>query len=305
MREIPVVKKCGGLNNRIDPVSDAPHRYLAECTNMLITDDNRLEVAPSFSTLVGTYPGHSMFCNKGDAFLVQDRVDDAAIMRVNLDFSLGGVRSGLTKGNRVAFCQVGAQTLYANGVTAGVIENGASSAWPDQTEHVGANTTRVFYPFPTGAVHLEYWLGRVWAAVGSVIYVSEEYAIGKFNFKKRNFPFGHDVVMMKAVEGGMWVSTTEEIGFIERADTFAALKWVPKSARRPAHEWSASHELVDLSNTKLQIPGQSAVWSSDDGLCVGTQDGQLVVDTENRLIYPTGAMGATVVNNGKCFNSIW
>jgi len=112
-------------------------------------------------------------------------------------------------------------------------------------------------------------------------------------------------VMMKAVEGGMWVSTAEEIGFIAKADDFKSLRWIAKPARRPAHEWSVSHELVDLMKTALQIPGQSAMWSSDDGLCVGTEDGRLEVFSEDRLIYPTGAMGATVVDKGQCFNTIW
>jgi len=300
----PLIKRSLGLNNKIDQYQPSSHLYLAVAKDVAISASGVIELPPGYSILNSDFPCHSLFRNKGYAFVVQDRIVDSAIMKINNDRSLAGVRSGLIKGNRVAFCQVGAKTYYSNGIQNGMITGGVSNFWPDQTEHVGAPTERVFYPAPI-ATHLEYWLTSMWVAVGNIIYVAEPASVGKFNFSKRRFQFGANVVMMKAVEGGMWVSTAEEIGFIAKADDFKSLRWIAKPARRPAHEWSVCHELADLSKTALQIPGQSAVWSSDDGVCVGREDGQLEVITEERLIYPTGAMGATVVDNGWLYNSIW
>lgn len=307
----PLVTRCTGINNKIDPkrlrqydpktgVTD-----LAEGQNIDIDDSGQIQSRLGqieFSAI----PSHSAFCNKGDAFFAQDRESDTAIYRFNTDLTWTGVRSGLVKGSCLSYAQVGAQTFYANGAQNGVITDGVSAAWPDQSEHVGAETTREFYPAPVGN-HIEYcpWLMAMLVAVGSSIYVSEPAAVGKYRLSGRRFDFGHNVRMMKSVEGGIWISTAEEIGFIARGEDFKGLKWIAKPSRKPAHEWSVNCELVDLSKTALQIPGESAVWSSDDGKCVGTQDGQLIVFTEEKLIYPTGAMGATVVDKGICINSVW
>lgn len=308
MNPYTVINRSLGLNNLVDQFQPARETDLAVASNVAVSKSGFIELAPGYVILDATYPCHSMFRNKGDAFVVQDRIVDSAIMRivgVSQDgIVLAGVRSGLVKGNRISFCQAGEQTFYTNRIQNGVIVGGASSAWPDQSGHVGAGTGRAFSPAPIGS-HIEYWLESMWVAVGNVIYVAEPASVGKFSLNRRHFEFGSDVIMMKAVEGGMWVSTREEIGFIAKDVDFKSLRWIAKPSRQPAHEWSVFGELVDLSKTALQIPGESAVWSSNDGKCVGTQDGQLIVATEERLLYPSGSMGATVVNNGVWINSIW
>lgn len=304
-----LVTRCTGINNKLDPkrlrqydpktgVTD-----LAEGQNIDIDDSGQIQSRLG-QIEYSAVASHSLFQNGGDAFVAQDRTSDTAIYRINTDLSLAGVRSGLVKGAYISYAQVGAQTLYTNGYQNGVITDGVSAAWPDQSAHVGATTAKVFYPAPIGS-HIEYWLTSMWVAVGSVIYVSEPLSTGKFRLSGRRFEFGSNVRMMKAVEGGMWVSTEDEIGFIARGDDFKSMRWIAKPSKKPAHEWSVNCKLVDLSKSAYEIPGESAIWSSDDGKCVGTQDGQLKIITEEKLIYPTGAMGATVVKDGVCINSVW
>jgi len=306
---IKIISKCAGINNKVDPKwlrQNDPQTGLtdlAEGQNFDVDDAWKLAVRLGQVSLSST-ASHSLFCNKGDGFVAQDRTSDAAIYKLNNDLTLTGVRSGLTKGSYLSYAQVGTQTFYVNGVQNGVITAGTSSAWPDQSAHIGAGTTRAFYPAPVGN-HIEYWLLSMWIALEKVIYVSEPATVGKFALNRKYFEFGANVRMMKGVEGGMWVSTAEEIGFIARADNFKDLKWIAKPSKAPAHEWSVNCQLVDLSNTILKITGESAIWSSDDGLCIGTQDGQLIIVTEEKLFYPTGAMGATVVDKDICINSIW
>jgi hypothetical protein len=55
----------------------------------------------------------------------------------------------------------------------------------------------------------------------------------------------------------------------------------------------------------LKLSGLCAVWSSDNGLCVGSSDGQLIVVTEQKLIYPTGASGATVIDGFNIINNVY
>jgi len=303
----PLFTGSTGLNNIIDPVrltysQTTGISELAEAVNVYVDDTGRVSRRPGQS-LLSAVSSHSVFCDKGDCFVVQDRESDAAIYQVGTDFSLTGVRSGLTKGARVSFCQVGSKTYYANGYQNGVIENGISTGWPDTTEHVGATTLRAFYPAPIGT-HLAFFQSRMWIVQGKVIWVSEPYAVGKFDMARRFLQLGTNIRMIKPVLGGVWVSDEEKTGFIAAGDKFEALSWIKRSSF-PAHEWSENIELVDLSQTEFKVPGLSAVWSCDAGLCIGSADGQLIVATEKKLIYPTGARGATVVDGRNVINSIY
>lgn len=298
-----------GLNNIVDPVR-LQYDYktgvseLAEAVNVYVDETGRVSRRPGQSLLsAGVF--HSAFCDKGDCFVAQDRAltADAALYKVGTDYTITGIRSGLTMGARVAFKQVGAKTYYTNGYQNGVIENGLSTVWPAPAAHVGAATVRAFYPAPVGT-HLELFQSCMWVMQGNVIWVSEPNAFGKFDMARRFFQFGSNGRMMKAVAGGVWVSDCEKTGFIAAGEMFDALQYIKKSPF-PAHEWSENIELVDLSQSEFQIPGLSAVWSSDAGLCIGSPDGRLIVATEKKLIYPAGAMGATIIDRHNVINSVY
>lgn len=307
MPESIILKGALGLNNKIDPLRhkynpDTGVGFLAEAINCDI-DDSGMISRRSGQELVSAISSHSVFCDKGDCFIMQDRESDAALYQVGTDFSLSGIRSGMTKGARVSFCQVGDKTYYSNYYQNGVIEDGVSSSWPPLVDHVGANSVRAFYPAPIGG-HIAYFQNRWWIARDNEIFISEPNASGKFDFSRRYLQFGSNVAMIKPVAGGVWISDLAKTGFIAAGDRFKDMKYI-KKASFPAHEWSDNIELVDLSNTMFEIPGLSAVWSCDAGLCIGSSDGNLTRVTEEKLIYPTGATGATIVDNRNVINSVY
>lgn len=298
---------ASGLNNILDPVRlpyDPSNGIsdLSEAVDVAIDDTGRVSRRPG-QTLLSAILSHSLFCDKGDCFVAQDRESDTALYQVAADYTLTGIRSGLMKGARISFCQVGGKTYYSNGYENGVIENGISTVWPVNADHVGADSVRTFYPAPVGT-HIAFFHSCMWVVEGKVIWVSEPNAFGKFDLSRRFFQFGTNVTMIKPVAGGVWISDEEKTGFITAGEGFESMGYVKKSSF-PAHEWSENIELVDLSNTKYQIPGLSAVWASDAGLCIGTAEGQLIIPTESKLIYPTGANGATIVDGHNVINTIY
>lgn len=299
-----IIERCAGINNRIDAkrptLSGMEHLYVAEAVNVDIDDSGGISVRCGRVPL-SAVSSHSMFCDGGDCFVVQDRTGDSALYKVQIDFSLAGVRSGLTKGRRTSLCQVGDKTYYSNGVENGVVSAGVSSPWPDTTEHFGAETTRAFYPAPVGS-HIAYFLGCWWIAKGNTIFVSEFRSAGKFDLFGKRFSFGSDVRMIRPVLNGVWVSDSQQTGFIAKDNDFKAMSWAKKAAV-PSHEWSDSCTLHDYG--KLEIPGLSATWSSDEGQCIGTHDGQMIIRTERSLHYPSGSYGATVVTDDYILNSVW
>jgi len=296
-----------GLNNVVDTVRlkfdpEGGQRELAEAVNVVIDDTGRLSSRLG-QTKISAVPSQ-VWCDKAAAFQVQQRTSDAAIFQLNPDASVPAtpVVSGLVKGQRIGFWQAGDKTYWSSLSARGVIEDGTNGDWPGYT-HRGAPTQRVFYPAPYSN-KICVFKGRMWIAVNNVIFPSEPFAFGKFNMARRFFQFNSNILMMKPVENGVWVSDSEKTGFIADEGKFEAMKWVKKSSF-PAHEFSENIELTDYSDTYLQIPGLCATWSSNEGKCIGTPDGEIKVVTKNKLYYPTGTQGATVVDGHNVINSVW
>jgi hypothetical protein len=191
--------------------------------------------------------------------------------------------------------QVGAQTFYSNGVENGVIEDGISTAWPVHS-HVGADTTRSFSAAPVGT-HIAWFAGRMLIAEDNVLWISEPFAYGKFNQAKGFVLFGSTIRIVKPVQTGVFVSDANKTWFLEGTDP---AQWVQKKVTDfPGHEWSDA--IGHLESGELR---GSAVWSSDHGLIVGLLDGTILNVTEEKLIYPAGSVGASLIDKEIIINSI-
>jgi len=295
-----------GINNKVDSarlVFDPKTGVteLAEAVNCDIDDTGRISRRYG-QVHISADAFDDAFCDKGDCFVVKNRTSDSAIYQLSADLvTLTGVRSGLSKGARVSFVQVGDQTYYTNGYQNGVIEGGSSSPWP--TLLAGATTTREFYQAPTGT-KLAWFDGHMLIVKDNVVWITERYEYGKVRMAKSFWQMGTNITMIKSVAGGIWISDQGETGFVSGEGHIADLGYLKKSSF-PAHEWSENIELVDLSKSLLEIPGLSAVWSSDEGLCIGTETGQLIVSTKDKLVYPAGGSGATVVDGNNVINSVY
>ena len=299
-----------GVNNKVDPskIKSAQQRdgavviELAEAVDCDIDDTGRISRRYG-QVRISADAFDDAFCDKGDCFVVKNRTSDSAIYQLSADLvTLTGVRSGLSKGARVSFVQVGDKTYYSNGYQNGVIEGGVSSPWPAAT-HLGATTTREFYAPPIGT-RLAWFGGHMLIVKDNVVWITERYEYGKVRMAKNFWQMGTDITMIKPVAGGIWLSDQGQTGFVSGEGHVSDFGYLKKSSF-PAHEWSENIELVDLSQSVLEIPGLSAVWSSNEGLCIGSESGQLIVSTKDKLVYPTGGSGATVVDGNNVINSVY
>lgn len=301
---LPVLTGTSGLNNTVDPVRlkldpETGVVEFAEAVNISIDATGR----PSRrlgSALIAAGNFHSGFCDGGDCFVVVDGVSDAAIFKMATDHSLTGVRSGLTKGLRMAWCQVGLDTYYSNTQQNGKITSGISAAWALQA-HVGAPTTRQFSAPPLGS-HLTHFAGRMWIVVDGTLYYSEPFAYGKFDLANCFIWFGTNIMMVKPVKTGLFVSDSDRTYFLQGGNPKEFVQSTVLDA--PAHEWSDAIGYIDGSAFSLPSAGPCAVWSCDLGLCVGTQSGEVMVVTRDKLIYPTGTRGASLFYDSTVINTV-
>jgi len=293
-----------GLNTVEDPVRIAfdPEvgvTDLSIAVNIDIDDTGRISRRKGLRELKnGEF--HSVFCDRGDCFTIEERTSDAALKQIATDYSLTGLRSGLTKDKRMSFAQVGKATYYSNGIENGVIEDSISIPWPVQS-HVGAETSRSFSSAPVGT-HLTHFAGRMWIIDGPMLWYSEPFAYGKFDLSRNFFWFGSDLRMVKSVSTGLFVSDSTAIYFLQGTN--------PKEMHQdeifssPAHEWSDAIGLVDGNDLGIPEFGLCAIWSSDKGLCLGVKDGSVHNLTVDKLIYPSGTKGASLINGSKIINTV-
>jgi len=306
MAESIILKGALGINNKIDPLRH-PYNpetgvgFLAEAINCDIDDSGMLS-RRSGRISISANASHSLFCSGNYCFVVQDRTSDSVIYQIGTNFALTSRVTGLTKAAKVSFWQVGEKTFYMNGFQKGVLVSGIAGTFPGYT-HVGVQSVAEYYPAPIGT-HICVFKGRMWVAQDNVIWVSEPFAFGKYRISARFFQFSTNVLMMMPVENGVWVSDSTKTGFIRFEDKFENMKF-EKKLDMPAHEWSQCASLKSFTKSPYKIPGLSAIWSCDEGLMVGDEVGNIHNFTEDKMYYPNGTSGASVIFEDIIINSVY
>ena len=101
-------------------------------------------------------------------------------------------------------------------------QTGLSYEWTGDA-YVGPPTTKTFDDPPIGHL-LEHFNGRIYVANGCTIWYSEPFAYAWFNMAENFIPLASRVRMIRAVRGGLFVSTEEKTIFLPEA--------APRSSRR-------------------------------------------------------------------------
>jgi hypothetical protein len=308
MPTVNLFSSTTGLNTTVDEASlgfDAKtgETELAKATNVSITKKGRPELRKGFFRVaLGEF--HSLFCDDGPCLVVQERTNDAALMMVATDLSLSGIRSPLTKGLRMAYWQDGDTTYYSNGAENGIIVDGISKLWPNQTNHVGKPTSTVYFPAPVGT-HITVAHGRMWIFAGAVLWYSEPFAYGKFDLGRCYVPFATDGRVVRGVKNGMWVSDSEATYFLEGTNPS---EMVPaRKAGYPLIEWSDAIQTVDAAEYGYEwTPGRSLIAGSREGLCLLGPSGEFADEGKKKLIMPPGVTkGSTLVMGDNVIHSAW
>jgi hypothetical protein len=295
-----------GLNTVLDPQRlsqgsrDNPGIIeMAQAVNVSI-DERGLVTLRQGATLVTAGSFHSLFSvDGGECFAVQEGASDASIVRVNSDLSTSVIRSGLSQGRRMAWAQSGTDTFYSNGVQTGFIRDGVSVAWPVQEYH-GPDADMQFATAIPAASHIAFMAGgQVLLAVGNSIFANHApFQYGLFHPGRGNVAnFEGRVTVLAPVQGGFFASDGRRTWFFRKAgDWYQYRQELVDSA--PVLEWSLAHDRVKLGEIGFDLPGFGRVWASTQGICIGTDDGQVFNLTKAKVKYPSGySSGACLIRD--------
>lgn len=313
-KPITLYNGTAGLNTVLDPQRlsqggrDNPGIIeLAQAVNVSIDDRGLVTLRNGHESLQsGVY--HSIFCDGGDCFVVHERTDDAAIMRiVSLEpVVLEGVRSGLTKGLKVDWAQVNTDTFYSNGAQNGFIRDGSSSPWP-VGEYTGPDADMQFAASAPIATHMAFRQGgQCILADGPAVYINHApFQYGLFSLRKGYIGFESDVAMLCPALSGFFASDGRRTWFFRKQPEswYGFQQELVEDA--PAVEWSLAHDKVMLRDIGIDSPGFGRIWASARGICLGTDDGTLINLTEERIGYPKAYnYGACLIKGTVVLNTL-
>ena len=297
-----------GFNNVDDPTSvqydpETGVSDLIEGVNVNISPPGCISRTDGYELLhSGNF--HSLFCDKGDAFVGSG----TNIYSINKDWSLTFVRTGMS-GRRISFFQLKDDTFYTDGINQGIIRNKQALPWyvNDISLQRGPN---VLMPFPV-CRKLSFFHGRVYGLLDDMVVWSELYLPGLWAPTTNHARFASRVLMIKPVAAKVYAHLRAGIFASDEQATWLMMGEDPhnfeliKVADYPAYEWSDATDYVEGTEIGCQDAGPMALWNSPEGVCAGSASGTFYNLTKKKIVYPQdGRFGACGLRGYTLYNSI-
>lgn len=278
---ITIFRGTTGLNTVDDPArinfSENGLSDVTEIVNMTIDRSGR-PMTRTGLTLLQSGNFHSLFCDHKDCFVVKD----TSLYKVNNDYTLTGIRSGLTSGAKLDYVQFGEYTYYVNGFERGRIKDAVSSVW-NQGIYTGVDTTKAFTG-PISGEHIEVFNGRIFISSSNVIYWSELFNFDVFNHSENFVQFNSKILFIQAVDNGLYISTKRNVYFLRMMDTgkFMPILITPY----PGIEWTNCKSNISPRELNLETFGYIVAWNSPEGAIIGMNNGFIMNLNKDKIIYP-------------------
>ena len=301
-KPIPIFSGTTGLNTKLDPARlkfnpEAGISELAACVDCDIDDTGRIFRREGTTATVRTEKWKNLFgCGsfglgtKGNALcIIEPNMSYTAIRNITPDARMSYVRD--TDG-------VKSIIYYCNGFQNGRIIDKVSHSWPVGT-YVGPETRKTFYAPPIGHL-LEVHNLRMFIAEDNILWYSEPADYSSYRLAANYFGFSSRLKMLEAVDEGLWISDSESLYFLggEIAPTVHKMPRQIKKAEYCAIEGTA--QKVQASKIGIEnLTGIVIVFTTAEGICIGSSDGHLINLTEKKIDLPSGLTGAGFYRDGR------
>jgi hypothetical protein len=295
MAEVIVLYKCTGLNNVVDPVrlqydSKAGVSELSAAVNVDIDETGRVSRRKGYSLLRNDSNCHSLWSAGEDCFYVSGE----SLYRLNRDWTRVGIRSGLTPGLRVSFCKPFDKVYYSNGVENGYILRNVSYTWVGEP-YVGPTTVWQISTVPPLGHILEVFGSYLLIAQENILWYSLPFAFGWYVLSRDRVEFEGRITMVKGLDSGVWVSDLTGTYWLEGQ---LPEKWIrDKKSTSFAIEGTGTLTSTDIVGSEKGGVEQCVLWSSESGVHLGMDKGELVNLTVDKLHFSPAMRGSGIVFN--------
>ena len=289
------MKRCRGLNNRIDPVRleydpETGVQWLTEGWNVDLDGSGRVSRRKGWEQTGIAVPCHSIF-SYGDTCLF---VSNGQLCRLGTDLNYSTLRV-VTPDARMTYAPVGDVIYFMNGLERGYVRNGVAGEWTLPAVIRGPETTRVYQAPPAGQI-VSFFRGRVYVVSGNVVWYTEAYGPNLMDYTRNFLQFESVVQVFHPVKEGVFVGTTEKVWFLRGSGPNDFIWETGHLA--PAVRGTA----VDVTLSKIgegELHGTGVLWTGSDGICLGLPDGTVLDLTRKAVSFSVGSKGAAIVMEDK------
>jgi hypothetical protein len=287
-KPITWLKGSRGLNNKVDPLRveidpETGIQDLAIAYNVDHDPSGRISRRRGWEATSITVECHSLWCDGIDCLFVTG----GALCILGSDFSYTPIRN-VTAGAKMSYVRVENKVYYTNGTEMGFVLGGASYNWGLPPDVPGPDTKKEFFPPPVGN-KLAYHGGRMYIVQGRVAWYSEPFGVHVFDLARGYVALESNIRMFRPVKDGVFVGTETSIVFLRGT-----------SPREFLYEKLATYPVIEGTDVEIDaskigdgsVRGLAAMWTSSEGICLGTSTGDMVNLTERRLVYPKANHGA-------------
>ena len=274
------VDKFSGINNvdaatRLSPavVNQAYVYPLQEATNVLI--DNTFQISSRLgyeSVLAGT-DIHSLWSDGKACFFC----DDGTLKEMDTIYGLKTLKAGLMAGARISYAPCNDRYYFTNKYDIGYIKDNASYELSDPSREFKM-------PLPAGQL-IEYFLGVLYVARDNILYIADPLC-DYYDTRTGYRIFNKDITMLRAVDGGLYVSD-DRVWFVKgRANEDFERDEVYSSPAIIHTDVSVSGKFIDDT-----MVGKVAIWTGENGICLGDANGTVLNLTDFRFTFAARGQG--------------
>jgi hypothetical protein len=217
----------------------------------------------------------------------------------------------------LSYTAVGETIYFSSRSASGKIVDGVAQAWGQvggegqwlspvvqPTETLGAIRGKLVGAPPL-ATEIEHYNGRIYLANDRWLWATELYLYDLVD-KTRNFiPFEDPITMVRAVNDGCYVGTTRQLFFLSGLFAQGMKRTTVMDA--PVIRGSAvsvpTANVHPAARTQPVPEGDSPVFLTRDGVCLGLDGGQVYNLTRGRVVFPGAVSAAALYREDQGANS--
>lgn len=298
-----------GIKNTVAEERLAPGE-LAAAVNVDVDDAGQLRRRRGYA-LVDAASYHSAITVADRHFIVRDGL--LGTLDAGLNFT-----SLIDVGpDPLSYTAVGDVVYFASRSASGKIigttvhpwgEEGGAGEWISPvmrpTETLGAISGQTLSRPPL-ATEIEYYKGRIYLADGKWLWATELYLYDKLDRTKNFIPFEHDITMVRAVGDGLYVGTTAQLFFLQGilAKGLERTLVVDSPVMRGSSVRAPTADVHPQAKNGPVPEGNSPVFMTGDGICVGLDGGQVYNLTRGRVGFPSAQSAAALYRDDQGANA--
>ena len=279
------MEKFLGINNVDNSTRLVPliinHEYvysLQQANNMDIDNTYGLSSRSGYSGILSGLDIHSLSDDAPGFF-----VDDDTLKKLNIDYSVISLRSGLTSGARMSYTPFNNRIYYTNGYEIGYIQSIVDYPLVDPA-------LEFKLPLPAGQF-IEYFMSCLYVAVGKKLYISDPLC-DYYDVRTGYRIFNEQITMLRAVDDGLYVSD-DRIWFVKGKGN-EDFERIEVYSHRAISYTDVRINSQDMNN---EMKGNMVIWTGENGICIGNNDGVVVNLTESRYTFTPTNQGAGFIRS--------